>query len=63
MDSSWIPVERSLPDDAVDVLVYGPMIGQRVWSYDAGVGWLDEKLIALTNYKVTHWQQLPADPV
>jgi len=60
----WIPVEKELPADRVDVLVLRDIgdirIGYvRVWS--DGAFWVvpkfeEEKVV---EWKVTHWQPLP----
>lgn len=57
---TWIPVEKELPDDDINVLFTD---GENVWSgsRDAGV-WMIDYAIGSSVCGVTHWAHLPEVP-
>lgn len=60
---SWIPIEQQLPDDDLDVLVYGPEIEvlDQTWlGHMDGDLWYDTNL---SRINVTHWMHLPGPPI
>jgi Protein of unknown function (DUF551) len=59
MTANWIPIELQLPDDDLEVLVYGPAL-ENVWlGYMDTDGWF---AVDGSRIEVTHWMHLPASP-
>ncbi len=57
---NWIPVDKQLPDDDLEVLVYGPELNDHCW-----IGYMDGDQWRADNgarIEVTHWMHLPNPP-
>jgi hypothetical protein len=57
---TWIPIEQQLPDDDIEVLVFGPDLEDHCW-----IGYMDCDVWRADNgsrIEVTHWMHLPSSP-
>jgi hypothetical protein len=57
---TWIPIEQQLPDDDIEVLVFGPDLEDHCW-----IGYMDGDVWRADNgsrIEVTHWMHLPSSP-
>jgi hypothetical protein len=57
----WWRASETLPDDDITVLVWGG--GEVALGYHEGEDWFDSSLDYRYPITVTHWQDVPAEPV
>lgn len=58
--SKWISVEERLPEEEVQVLVYGRIFMDIGWILDGK--WKSEYINAYDDDEITHWMPLPEPP-
>jgi hypothetical protein len=58
----WIPVNQSLPDEEIIVLVKTPSPGEPVWPGYLDCGEWRSAEGGLFAYEATHWAEMPEGP-